>query len=306
MLDADDRTVSQIDPKKRAVVRTFSTGSTPTDLAVGAGAIWIGNGVRQVRTALPESVSRFAPESAVVDATIPLPPASDAALPAVSQASLAPHIAVTDAAVWVVNPDLQRLPDRPADEPGRGGRCRRPGVDIAAGEGEVWVVNDQGEVVEIDPRTNAASKPIPVAADSLTALAVGAGAVWVADPFGGSVWRIDPDPEPILRTIPLGVGVDGVAFGEGAVWATNEIADEVYRIDPDTNEARVVSRIAAPRGVAVGEGGVWVTSAGPPSAEEALPASSCGKLVYGGAGSPRPARLVRPAVAGPAERAPCP
>ena len=118
----------------------------------------------------------------------------------------------------------------------------------------MWIVNDRGEVVEIDPRTNAASKAIPVAAESLTALAVGAGAVWVADPVGGSVWRIDPDPEPILRTIPLEVGVGGVAFGEGAVWATNEIADEVYRIDPDTNEARVVSRMAAPRGIAVGEG----------------------------------------------------
>ena len=151
----------------------------------------------------------------------------------------------------------------------------------------MWIVNDGGELVEIDPRTNAASKPIPVAAESLTTLAVGAGAVWVADPVGGSVWRIDPDPDPILRTIPLEVGVGGVAFGEGAVWATNELAEEVYRIDPDTNEARVVSRMAAPRGIAVGEGAVWVTSAGPPSAEEALPASSCSKLVYGGAGSPR-------------------
>ena len=80
VLDADDRTVSQIDPKERAVVRTFSTGSTPTDLAVGAGAIWIGNGIREARTALPESVSRFAPESAVVDETIPLSRADAARL----------------------------------------------------------------------------------------------------------------------------------------------------------------------------------------------------------------------------------
>ena len=287
VLDADDRTVSQIDPKELAVVRTFSTGSTPTDLAVGAGGIWIGNGVRQVRTALPESVSRFAPESAVLDETIPLHPASDAALLLVSQHSLAPHIAVTDAAVWVVNPDLRVSRIDPQTNRVVAGVAGVRALSIAAGESEVWIVNDQGEVVEIDPRTNRASKPIPVAADRLTALAVGAGAVWAADPSGGSVWRIDTDPEPMLSTIPLGVGVDGVAFGEGAVWAFNEIADEVYRIDPDTYEARVVSRIAAPRGVAVGEGGVWVTSAGPPSAEEALPASSCGKLFYGGAGSPR-------------------
>jgi branched-chain amino acid transport system substrate-binding protein len=161
-------------------------------------------------------------------------------------------------------------------------------LSIAAGEGEVWIVNDEDQVVEIDPRTNAASKPIPVAAESLTALAVGAGAVWVADPAGGNVLRIDPDPDqPLLHTISVEVGVGGVAFGEGAVWATNELTDEVYRIDPDTNDAQVVSRMAAPRGIALGEGGVWVTSAGPPSAEEALPASSCDKLFYDGAGSPR-------------------
>jgi DNA-binding SARP family transcriptional activator/ABC-type branched-subunit amino acid transport system substrate-binding protein len=286
-LDADDRTVSQIDPKERVVVRTFSTGSTPTDLAAGAGAIWIGNGVRPERTALPESVSRLAPESAVVDKTIPLSRASGAALVWVSQDSLRPHIAVTDAAVWVVNPDLSVSRIDPRTNRVVTDVAGVRALSIAAGEGEVWIVNDQEEVVEIDSRTNAASKPIPVAAESLTALAVGAGAVWVADPIGGSVWRIDPDPEPILRTIPLEVGVGGVAFGEGAVWATNEIAGEVYRIDPDTNEARVVSRMAAPRGVAVGEGAVWVTAARPPSAEEALPASSCSKLVYGGAGSPR-------------------
>jgi len=288
VLDADDRTVSQIDPRKRALVRTFSTGSTPTDLAVGAGAIWIGNGVPQARTALPESVSRFDPESAVVDGTIPLFRASGAALVWVSAASLAPHVAVTDAAVWVVNPDLRVSRIDPRTNRVVAGVAEVRALSIAAGEGEVWIVNDQGEVVEIDPRTNVASKPISVGAESLDALAVGAGAVWVADPVGGSVWRINPDPEKaILRTISLEVGVGGVAFGEGAVWATNELTDEVYRIDPDTNEARVVSRMTAPRGVAVGEGGVWVTSAGPPSAEEALPASSCGKLVYGGADSPR-------------------
>jgi DNA-binding SARP family transcriptional activator/ABC-type branched-subunit amino acid transport system substrate-binding protein/streptogramin lyase len=286
VLDADDRTITRIDPKERAVVRTFSTGSTPTDLAVGAGAIWIGNGVRQERTALPESVSRFGPESAVVEETIRLSRADAAALVLISQDSLRPHIAVTDAAVWVVNPDLSVSRIDPRTNRVVAGVAGVRALSIAAGEGEVWIVNDRGEVVEIDPRTYAASKPIPVAAAVLGGLAVGAGAVWVADPLGGSVWRIDPDPE-ILRTIPLEVGVGGIAFGEGAVWATNEISNEVYRIDPNTNEARVVSRMAAPRGVAVGEGGVWVTSAGPPSAEEALPASSCSKLFYGGAGSPR-------------------
>ena len=135
VLDADDRTVSQIDPKERAVVRTFSTGSTPTDLAVGAGAIWIGNGVRQERTALPESVSRFAPESAVVDETIPLSRASGRG----SRLGLAgqPETAHRGDGCRCLGGQSrsERLPDRPADEPGRGGRCRRPGVEHRCGRG---------------------------------------------------------------------------------------------------------------------------------------------------------------------------
>ena len=135
VLDADDRTVSQIDPKERAVVRTFSTGSTPTDLAVGAGAIWIGNGVRQGRTALPESVSRFGPESAVVDETIPLSRASGATLVWVSAGQ--PETAHRGDGCRCLGGQSrsERLPDRPADEPGRGGRCRRPGVQHRCGRG---------------------------------------------------------------------------------------------------------------------------------------------------------------------------
>ena len=199
-----------------------------------------------------------------------------------------PHIAVTDAAVWVVNPDLSVSRIDPRTNRVVAGVAGVLALSIAAGEGEVWIVNDRGEVVEIDPRTNAASKTIPVPAESLTGARRrrrrGLGRRSRRRQRLADRPRPGADPAHASRSTSV---FGGVAFGEGAVWATNEIADEVYRIDPDTNEARVVSRMAAPRGIAVGEGAVWVTSAGPPSAEEALPASSCSKLFYGGAGSPR-------------------
>jgi DNA-binding beta-propeller fold protein YncE len=106
VLDAEDRTVSQIDPKKHSLVRTFSTASTPTDIAVGTGTLWIGNGFRDLGTALPKSVSRLDVESAGVDETIALPGKSRTAAIRASQDSLRPHIAVTGDGVWVVNPDL--------------------------------------------------------------------------------------------------------------------------------------------------------------------------------------------------------
>src|SRR6185369_17672000 len=105
-------------------------------------------GVRQVRTALPESVSRFDPDSAVVDRTVPLHPASDVVLYTVGHDSLRPHIAVTDAAIWVVNPDLRVSRIDPRTNRVVADVAGVRALSVAAGEGEVWIVNDQGEVVE--------------------------------------------------------------------------------------------------------------------------------------------------------------
>ena len=75
VLDANDKTISAIDPETRSR-EVFSSSSTPTDLAAGAGALWIGNAFRELpfsQTSYPESVSRLDPETRVVVATIRLP-----------------------------------------------------------------------------------------------------------------------------------------------------------------------------------------------------------------------------------------
>jgi branched-chain amino acid transport system substrate-binding protein len=287
VLDADDKTISEIDATGRRRLRTFSTSSTPTDLAFGADALWVGNAFRGLEfagTNYPQSVSRVDPESGVVDETIALPRAG-AHQYFQGGGFSQQHIAATDSAVWVVNPDrtVSRIDPRTNRRVAIVERVQAG--DVAAGDGGVWVLGD-GQVLAIEPRTNAVSRRIEVAAESLTALAVGAGAVRVADPLGGSVRRIDPAADPVLRQIPLELGVRSVAFGRGFLWATNEIADKVYRIDPRTNKARVVSRLVAPQRVSVANNAVWVTALGPPSAREALPASACGE-VFAGAGSPR-------------------
>jgi branched-chain amino acid transport system substrate-binding protein len=284
-LNADDQTISRIDAKSKQV-ETFGIGATPTDLAVGAGAVWVGNASPRAREfgSYPRSIARIDPESGVVDATIVLPTGGATDYFQGGGGTLQ-HIAVTDSAVWAINPDqtVSRI------DPRTNRRVATiKGVtaeNIAADEKRVWVVEDGG-VVAIDAKTNQVGKPIEVAAESLTTVALGGGSVWVADPLGGSVWRIDPDPKARLRQIPLELGVRAVAYGRGAVWATNEIADKVYRIDPNTNRARVVSRVLAPQNVAVGPSGVWVTALGRPSRADTLPASSCGRLVAGAGGVP--------------------
>ena len=49
VLNADDRTITHIDPATRRVVKTFATTGEPTDLAAGDGALWVGSAVGRER-----------------------------------------------------------------------------------------------------------------------------------------------------------------------------------------------------------------------------------------------------------------
>ncbi|HET8823255.1 MAG TPA: protein kinase [Thermoleophilaceae bacterium] len=292
-LDANDRTISRIDPRDRANVRTFSTASTPTDLAAGAGAVWVGNASPSSRFAsYPTSVSRLDPESGVVDATIRLPGGKSGPY-FHGGGQNQPKIAVSEDAVWVVNPDhtISRI------DPRTNRRVARiddvEAESVTAGADGVWAVEGPSDpeaapgIARINPLTNGVARRVEIRAESLTAAAVGAGSVWVADPAGGSVWRVNPGPELTLRQVPLKLGVRGVVFGAGRVWVTNEVTGTVHTIDPDTNRARFVARLAAPQNVAVGAGGVWLTALGAPSTDETLPASTCRDVFFRGGGTPR-------------------
>jgi hypothetical protein len=128
---------------------------------------------------------------------------------------------------------------------------------------------------------------VPVGDRDIAGVAVGEGAVWVAtwDFKAASVWRIDPEGNEVVATIPL-EDVQGVAAGEGAVWVVGGSCVEplpedpdvcrldpwVARIDPRTNEAVATIPLDPPPGldsidarghpgeVAVGAGAVWVLS----------------------------------------------
>jgi hypothetical protein len=68
--------------------------------------------------------------------------------------------------------------------------ARRAGqrLHARAGDGQVWTYNGQRRgIVRLDPRTGRRLHAVPIAAESVDALAVGAGAVWVTDTWGGLV-----------------------------------------------------------------------------------------------------------------------
>jgi DNA-binding SARP family transcriptional activator/ABC-type branched-subunit amino acid transport system substrate-binding protein/streptogramin lyase len=286
-LNADDQTIARIDPKtKRA--RTFGIGETPTDLAAVGDALWVGSGLGIGA----EHVLRLGADDLIVHARIALPSAGHQGAPGQPG-----QLAVGPGAVWAINDgeDLVRIDSRT----GRVTARVRPllASAVAAAGGSVWALaSDSTTVVLVDARTATVRDRIRLQATRLDAIAAGAGAVWVADSDDGTLWRIDPGPRTITRTIPVGVGANGVAVGAGAVWVTNGLRGTVVRVDPRAN--RVTATVVVgntPRDVAVGAGSVWTSLAGSaapapaPAASatspRAVPRSICGR-VFAGAGPP--------------------
>ena len=80
VLNADDRTITRIDPKTRQVVKTFATSGEPTDLAVGDGALWIGSSEPShdliESSSETTAVSRVDPTSTTLEGSADLPGAA--------------------------------------------------------------------------------------------------------------------------------------------------------------------------------------------------------------------------------------
>ncbi len=284
VVDADDQTISRIGAGNE--VTTFATGATPTDVAVGAGSVWVGSGERLVRAqgAGPRvtGVTRVDPGTRTVRARIPLPRPARALTHAADG-----HLAFGAGALWAIAPDggVARIDPR-TDRVTAVARGIQAQAVAAAGD-DVWALAADGTLARIDPRRGRIAQRARIAASSVSSLAVGGGAAWVTAPGDGTLWRAQPGPRIVMRTVEVGTGVADVAAGGGAVWVANPLRGEVLRVDPRRNA--VTARVAlggTPRSLAAAPGAVWVASTrGPePSARApggGLPRSRCGPLTTG-------------------------
>ena len=294
VLNADDQTISRIDPHSGAS-DTFAIGATPTDLAVGAGAVWVGSGgmVPRGQSAglVATALERIDPGSRAPRATIPLPAAGTA----VSSNANSDHIAVTPRAVWAIGPDLRvRRVDPRANRITAtiaGVRARA----IAADRSSVWTLAGDGTVTRIDERTNEVLARGKVSASSVVSIAAGKDGAWISAPADGTVWRAVPGrgDRLVMDTVRVPTGMTDIAYGAGALWGVNPLRGTLAQVDPAAGSVvRTIPIGGFPRGVAVGAGTVWVATApaageAPPAAQATgvvtpLPASFCARPFYGG------------------------
>jgi hypothetical protein len=278
VLSAEDQTISRVDPRTMAVTSGIQARGTPTHIAAGLGALWIGNGGKGDNAGTTVSISRVDPRTGAVTHTARLPHAENGVRRAPFNWGFA-NIATGDGAVWALDPDrtIARI------DPKTGRRVATIDVQahgVAAGDAGVWTLGD-GSVTQIDPRTNRPGQIIPLTSPAATAIAVGAGKVWVTAEQEGAVWQIDPGPNPVAKTIDVGVGVTYIAFGAGALWTANYLDSTVTRIEAATDKVTHIP-VNAAQALAAGAGSAWVSSAAGTEAG-ALPASTCDDVVSGSA-----------------------
>ena len=92
-------------------------------------------------------------------------------------------------------------------------------VAIAYGARSVWVGLASGAVKRIDPKLHEVDGTVPSAA-GLVDLAVGEGSVWVARRVSPTVDRINPKTLEVTDTIDIGTPPGSIAVGFGKVWVT--------------------------------------------------------------------------------------
>lgn len=92
-------------------------------------------------------------------------------------------------------------------------------------------------------------------------IAIGEGSVWVTNRFDGTVSRINPSTNEVLKEIPVGLDPRGIVVGFGDVWVTLTGSHQVVRIDPKSNSVLAPLSVGnSPESLAVNTDAVWVVN----------------------------------------------
>jgi YVTN family beta-propeller protein len=247
---APANSLAVIDPGSNRVVAAIPTGVRPADVTAGAGHVWVANHgdhtITQVHPRRRTVVSTTSPGGTVAG------------------------LAGARNDLWIGDARRSRLVRL---DPGFRAvrstiRFFEAAVDfgeagpnpVAIGDGSVWVGRGYGTVARVDPVTG--DVVTATVGNNPTAIAVGAGGVWVVDDADNTLTRIDPSSaSAVTSTTPVGRGPSAVAAEAGAVWVANTQDDAVARVDPDSGSVVRTIRVGRrPTGIAVGAGAVWVAN----------------------------------------------
>ncbi len=167
-------------------------------------------------------------------------------------------------AVWVTEPLFGKLL---RIDPATNTITKQVATDQAPCElkfaaGSLWVVTQSGRLDRFDPKTMRRLASIPVGATTYD-LTYALRSIWITNRNGGTVQRISPVSNRVLKTVtfPAGVAPAGIGYAAGALWVGDDHGNSVFRLDPRTYRwTRVRSGGQAASWIAVNGTDVWVSN----------------------------------------------
>jgi class 3 adenylate cyclase/DNA-binding beta-propeller fold protein YncE len=241
-----------VDPASNKVVDAIDLPNRATDLAIGAGAVWVADG-------LDGTLLMINPTSRRIVKTIGVGFSPDAVAARAGSVWVAEHAGADNfATIREIDPTA-----------GQGGRPRKLRIagpkltGFATDGGSIWIALLYNGVYRIDAASGRVLGPVPGSSDA-TALAIGGGAVWIAERNDEVVSRIDPTTRTVELSIPFGAReADSMAFGAGALWVADAATNKVWRIDPVQNEVSDTIEVGqGPAAIAIAGNAVWVANRG--------------------------------------------
>lgn len=235
--------VTRIDPatKTRDLIEV---GGLPTDLAVGGSGVWIANNGVLQRLALDGTDREDFP---------------------IVQGTARMHVSVAPGAIWVVvgGESVFRVdPDNGQTQAFEAGPSP---VDIAVGEGTVWVLGASGRIQGFDVESGRAlGDPVDVPAAANAEITLGSGALWYGAQGSETFVRIDLETRA-SHTVTLPSGYVDMGVGRGEVWVLMLAGEETgsfVSLDPRNGRRAgpVYSVAGSPVDIAVGRQALWVVN----------------------------------------------
>lgn len=184
---AEQTRVARVDPDSRKVTRRIAVPEGINgDLAVGEGGVWVVNTRRPAVTHIDAGSAKVVGEPITVGRQ--------------GEDDFGGEVTVGGGAVWATSPEDDTVARIDPGSREVVKRIRVPsaaggvGSDLAFGLGYLWVINDSGSPVRIDPESNSVrGRPLPASPVGADDLEIGADALWVA----GST-----DQDTVLRIVP--------------------------------------------------------------------------------------------------------
>ena len=240
-----DHTLSRID-LETGEVREIGLGFTPSGVVAGAASVWVTDSEEGRLVRRNAVTGQLQREFDLGDGGVGPAP-----------------VAFGGGFVWVANSNAFRVLQV---DPGTNGVVATFDVDapqfIGAGAEGVWVVEGATALVELEPGGGEAGR-IPIEFDA-GGLALGAGSAWVTDPDEDLVWRFDVRTRAPGRPTRVGQEPRGVAFAGDALWVANTLDGTVAKVDPDRDEVLGTVPVGArPEGLAGTGDSVWISLKAP-------------------------------------------